>query len=94
MYVCVHVIYVFSTTPHATDFTHGRCIAEDPRKCSVQCERFGVTGSQEKLLAIDPLSKRARKRAPRWLPDRRGPEEGGSAALTVFFVSRQKKFFG
>ncbi len=38
---------IISTTIHPIDFTLGRCIAEDPRKCSFKCEDVWVRGSWE-----------------------------------------------
>lgn len=32
---------VFSTTVHSINFTHGRCTAEGPGKCRVECEVVG-----------------------------------------------------
>ncbi len=40
--VCPSII---STTVHLIDFTLDRCVAEDPRKCSVECEVVWMSGS-------------------------------------------------
>ncbi len=36
-----------SITVHLIDFTLGRCIAEDPRKCSVECKVILMSGSRD-----------------------------------------------
>jgi len=38
---------IFSTTVNLIDFALGCCIAEDPRKCGVECEVVWVSGSQK-----------------------------------------------
>ncbi len=42
--VCPSIIL---TTVHSIDLTLGECVAEDPRKCSVECEVVWMSGSPE-----------------------------------------------
>lgn len=51
--------FAFSTTIHPTDFTISGCIAEDPRKCSVEFEVVWMKDIKRKHLADFDLSNLA-----------------------------------
>lgn len=44
--VCMDAcLSIFSKTVHPIDVTLGRCVAEDPKKCSVEWEAVWMNGS-------------------------------------------------
>lgn len=48
---------VFSTTVHSINFTHGRCTAEGPGKCRVECEVVGWVVLRNSAVVIHYLAE-------------------------------------